>query len=806
MTPKVAGALLGMLARLSIAGAVSAALIVLPALAGWVLGVPDLRGGAAGLPPLNPATAVLLLLASAALLAQAGGVLTPQRQWTARILAFLVFEIAALRIQELFTGWNAGFDHTLLPVAWAADAPRMAPATAAAFLTQGFALLALDRGAARGWWASQLASCLGFAIAVLALATHAFGAAGGAGVFQLMPVGAAIAHALLAAATLAARPSGAVMAVALDDSDAGRTFRRMLPIALSLPFLLGWLRVLGLRAGYYDAETGVALAVAANTLILSVALWVGTWALIHADEARRAALRELEENRRRYDFAVEAARIGSWEWDLATDTVRANRTFHELWGNPAEDERPVAEYLSRVHPEDAPRLGAALAASRETGAELRQTFRIVLPDASVRVLGSRGRVLRVEGRSVSMHGVHWDATAEYEAARLLEREREREMEHREAFLSHVSHELRSPLSVVIEFVSLVREGIAGTLTREQAEYLEIASRNAASLKTMIDDLLDATRAQNGKLVVQCRRVAIHPLISETLAALQTRASRKGVSLELDSRFTVSDVAADPQRVEQILVNFVDNAIKFTPRGGSIRVSAEASRDRAFVSLSVSDTGCGIAPENRDRIFDRLYQVDPTADDGRRGLGLGLAICRQLAQLMGGRIWLESQLGQGSTFHVELPVWSRRPALSRLGARCAAGEPLALVTVELETPGGEPLTFDKEPALLDAYRVAGTCVLPDKDVLLPREGPADQRECFHLLARTHPEGAEVLRNRLAGEIAASKIVQNSLLRHRVFVTALGEFRPGPDGDVAEYLDGVVADALAEHLLNDERKSA
>lgn len=776
-------------------------------LAGWWIDFSRLRATRDGIAGLDPASGALLLLAAIVLLLRSWEPESRGRRWTAHVLAFLVLEVALLRLQELATGWNAGFDRTLWPADWMRHTARMVPLGGAAFLLQGFALMTMDRGSARGWWASQLASCLAFGIALDALAVHAFAAAGAPATTGRMALPQAAAHALLALTALAARPRGGLTGPALDESPAGRALRHALPLALLLPFGFGWLRLLGLEAGVLHPAQGVALAVAVDTLLAASLLWFATRARIRQEEDRRAVENDLAQSRRRFEFAVDSAAIGTWEWELAGDVVRANRTQHELWGLSAEQPLSMAEYLERVHEEDAARVRQALAASREQGSDFRQEFRVVLPDGNVRVLGARARALReADGRAVAMHGVSWDTTAEHDAARLIEREWKREIEQREAFLSHVSQELRSPLTAVIEFVSMLRAGTVGTLTREQADYVEIASRNAASLKTMIDDLLEATRAHAGKLEVHCRRVAIHPLVSETLASLQGRASRKGVALQLDSRFMVNDVQADPQRVAQVIVHFVDNAIRFTPRGGTIRVSAESSNDRSSVVLSVADTGCGIAPEHRDHVFDGLPPSDRATPDTPHGLGVGLSICRRLAQLMGGRVWLESALGQGSTFHVELPAWSRRPALARLAGRCAPGEPLVIISAEVSSPDGQPLGMGTEPAQLECYRVVGTCVLPDKDVLMPREGPADDRESFHLVARTHLEGAEVLRARVEGELAANPVLAGSGLRHRVTVVPLPPFQPEPGADLAEILEGLVAEGLAERHLQDGANAA
>jgi len=254
------------------------------------------------------------------------------------------------------------------------------------------------------------------------------------------------------------------------------------------------------------------------------------------------------------------------------------------------------------------------------------------------------------------------ARERHRLARELEAARRRESEMKDAFLSHVSHELRSPLTSIHQFVTILLDGLAGPLASEQREYLHIVLRNAEQLRAMIGDLLDVTRAGTGKLGVALGPVALPELIAQTVQAFGPSAAGKNVSLAADpvGAGVRACVRADAGRVRQVLVNLIENALKFTPGGGVIRIGLDMTpAEPGFVRVSVRDTGCGIAPDAQRRLFERLYQVPGATDVSRKGLGLGLYLCRELVAAHGGALAVESAPGRGSTFSFTLPVFQEQ---------------------------------------------------------------------------------------------------------------------------------------------------
>ena len=183
------------------------------------------------------------------------------------------------------------------------------------------------------------------------------------------------------------------------------------------------------------------------------------------------------------------------------------------------------------------------------------------------------------------------------------------MRFKDEFLSHVSHELRSPLTAIKQFTTILADGLAGELNKEQLEYQQIVLRNIQQLQSMIDDLLEVTRLETGKLTVEPESVSVSDAVADTFHTLQETARDKGVALSCDLAPDLPSAYADQTRLRQILIILFDNAIKFTPRGGAAALRAQLlEHDHRFLLLEVSDTGSGISPEMGERIFERLYQV------------------------------------------------------------------------------------------------------------------------------------------------------------------------------------------------------
>lgn len=260
---------------------------------------------------------------------------------------------------------------------------------------------------------------------------------------------------------------------------------------------------------------------------------------------------------------------------------------------------------------------------------------------------------RAEEQIKSMHQRFTEELTETNR-QLEQRNREVERANRlkSEFMASMSHELRTPLHTVIGFAELLGEESQGPLNEKQKRYVRHIHRDSQHLLELINDILDLSRIEAGRLDLHSEEFGVRPAVEEVVSSIGALAGVKAIEVAVQLAGQLM-VFADRLRFKEVLMNLLSNAVKFTPNGGRVTVSA-AGQGR-FVEFAVSDTGIGIAPEEHQAIFDTFYQVGSTTKGVREGTGLGLTICQHLVEKQGGRIWVESALGRGSTFHFTLPV-------------------------------------------------------------------------------------------------------------------------------------------------------
>lgn len=223
---------------------------------------------------------------------------------------------------------------------------------------------------------------------------------------------------------------------------------------------------------------------------------------------------------------------------------------------------------------------------------------------------------------------------------------------KDAFLSMVTHELRTPLTIISGITEMFEAGIYGELTIEQSEHLRQIALAAQRLRQLVNDLLDLSKMEAGMMRLRQETLDPHALCCAVVEQLATVAAQAGVILKNQTGYDLPEINCDGQRVEQVLTNLVSNAIKFTPSGGQVTISAEAAMEN--MRFTVTDTGRGIPPEALPRVFDKFFQVQSSTESGAKGTGLGLAIVKHLIELHGGEAGVESETGRGSRFYFTLP--------------------------------------------------------------------------------------------------------------------------------------------------------
>jgi len=390
------------------------------------------------------------------------------------------------------------------------------------------------------------------------------------------------------------------------------------------------------------------------------------WIFHDVTEAKLATV-ALKRSIRRYEALVNSVDGIVWQADLPSLRFSfVSQQAERLLGYPVSRwTKEPGFWQEHIHPED--REKAVTLCSSLTEQQKYQNFEYRMLAADGSVVWLRDIVsLRIEnGGAPQIQGIMVNITSRKQAeakVRRIQQELEttnkdllRKNQEIQSFYHTLSHELKTPLTSAREFISILMDGLAGPLNETQVEYLGIAKESCNQLRVCINDLLDATRLETGKMALDLKPVSLANLVQRVVTTMGPRAAGKQIALRHEVQPGLPDAPIDEHRMTQVISNLLNNAIKYTPPGGEIIVTArEAPAHPELLHVSVRDTGCGIAKEHQEHIFDRLYQVKAGDATTEQGVGLGLYLCRELVQLHGGNIWVDSELGQGSTFCFVLP--------------------------------------------------------------------------------------------------------------------------------------------------------
>jgi signal transduction histidine kinase/GGDEF domain-containing protein len=328
------------------------------------------------------------------------------------------------------------------------------------------------------------------------------------------------------------------------------------------------------------------------------------------------------------------------------------------------------------------------------------------------------------------------------------------------FVSIASHELRTPLSAIKNSVQLILQGKTGEINENQKKFLSMADRNITRLTNILNDLLNLSKIESGKITMTFEELALKVPVELVLSSLQSQAQGKSLQLVMDLPEDLPTVLGDREKLEQVLTNLVGNAIKFTPEGGTISVSAGLSdQDENLVAVSVRDTGIGIPEDQLKKVFEKFHQVEGSLQRSVSGTGLGLAITRGLIEAHQGTIWAESELGRGSTFRFTLPLSSRekrdvrfRLTLDREFQRAQENHShLTLFLIEAQDDQPEM----KEVILEQLEDRVKRCLCRKADIMLKRE----KDKILAALCEADLQGAGVIRQRLE-EVVQKVFVKGS----------------------------------------------
>jgi PAS domain S-box-containing protein len=429
-------------------------------------------------------------------------------------------------------------------------------------------------------------------------------------------------------------------------------------------------------------------------------------------EQRRAAdaLRATQERlQQAYAFSTTVMYALEVRGDATTPTWVSDN-FTRMTGYDTAQFADPAWGMAQLHPDERDRLLAELPALLRQERFTRE-YRFRFRDGTYHWIRDEARVMRDEqGNAVRVFGAWLDITERVHAEEELRRARavaEGANRAKSDFLAKMSHELRTPLNSIIGFSEMLEDETFGSLNEKQRRSVDNVLTSGRQLLQVINDILDLSKVEAGRMQLAPTELDAGFALGEVRGVIESLARMKGHTIEIEVEPGLPPVMADPGRFRQIMYNLLSNAIKFTPDGGRIRMSAQRAAGGGAVEIAVADTGIGIAPIDQERIFREFEQLDSAYVRQQQGTGLGLALTRKLVDLHGGRIWVESEVGRGSTFRFVLPNRAhQRPspapfAIPREAALSVESGPLVLV-VEDDPRAGDLLGHYLKEA---GYRVA-----------------------------------------------------------------------------------------------------
>lgn len=388
--------------------------------------------------------------------------------------------------------------------------------------------------------------------------------------------------------------------------------------------------------------------------------------------ARKQAEIALRESEARWQFALEGSGDGIWDWNPKTNTVFYSRQWKAMLGYANDEVGDTLDaWANLAYPEDKVRCYADLNQhfSGETPV-YQNEHRLRCKDGSYKWILARGKVIEwtADGQPLRVIGTHTDITERKRAEVQLQQtnaELARATRLKDEFLANMSHELRTPLNAILGMAEGLQEEVFGAISERQLKALQTIERSGSHLLELINDILDVAKIESGQMQLDLMPIAVAPLCRSSLSFINHQALKKRIQVDLKLPPNLPELFVDERRIRQVLINLLNNAVKFTPEEGCITLEVSHQQNKAepdggdsslrsFLRIAVIDTGIGIAPEHIGQLFQPFVQIDSALNRQYAGTGLGLSLVKRTVELHNGHVRVTSEVGVGSCFAITLP--------------------------------------------------------------------------------------------------------------------------------------------------------
>ncbi len=622
------------------------------ALAGWFLGieswvriVPDVTSIKA-----NVAFGILLL---AVLLLAAGEPPPTERTspWRLGVAAFVVGLGLVTASQSIFHA-NYGIDELLVAdftTAGTGHPGRMSEVSALCLMFMGGAFIALDRGG-RSEQIARVLSLIVFGIGYLGVIGHLFESESlyRPGETTAQSIQSSTFFMLIATGFALSRPDRGFAHRLTNKGSAGVLLRRLLPVVLFATPLIAWL--LTRASSYGDGTLAAYVVVAEVALLVALVLWTAR-AMQAIAAARERAESNVRTSEERLNWALQAAGGGAWDWDLAKDEAWWSPEMYDLWLVSAGTPMYLDNSVARIDPRDRDTIAETMKKAVADRCVYRCEFRILNPGGPERWMESRGRAIYgADGKAERLLGISIDISAQKRVELSLRQSNEvleRNNAELQRFAMIASHDLQTPLRTIGSFAELLVSRYADRLPDQGQQWLSHIANSAQRLQTMVKALLQYARIDSRGEPFE--PVSMDVALNRALELLETPLSETNGSV---ASMPLPVVHGDATQLVQVWLNLIGNALKYRSELLPVVEVTVEMRDREWL-FCVTDNGIGIDSRHNERIFEMFERLHDAAV--YPGTGIGLAICRRVVERHGGRIWVESQLGEGSRFWFTLPM-------------------------------------------------------------------------------------------------------------------------------------------------------